>query len=76
MYRDYVGKRPGRHDPDFALLIEHDRSAGSCTLNGIHRLHAELCHSHELIGDRLGPRNTAHIGAEHDFHAGFESFLE
>src|ERR1700730_2644641 len=76
IHRDDVGISARSHHSDLSLHIEHHGRAGRGTLNRIHRLHTEFHHAREFLGNRLGPRNSAHVGAEDDFHPTFQRLLE
>src|ERR1035437_1603614 len=75
-HRDDVGERAGSYHADLALHIEHHGRAGSSALDRIHRLHAEFHHARKFLRDRLGPRDSAHVGAEHDLHSRLQRLFE
>ena len=73
---DDVGIRAGSKDADFPLHIQHFSGARCCGFNRVHCRHAESHHSREFLSDRLGPRNSADIGAKNNFHVRGHGFFE
>src|SRR3954462_1150334 len=74
--RDHVRECAWRNDAYLSFHVEHDRSARGCALDGVHRLHSQFHHAREVLGDRLRPRNAAHVGPIDYLHAGFQGLLE
>ena len=76
VHGDDVGKCPGGDHTDLAFHLEHHGGARSGALNRVHGRHSERDHAREFLRDRLRPRNSAHVGAEDDFHARLQRLLE
>src|SRR6516165_2893787 len=74
--RDQIGVCPGRHGTELAPLAEKLGTPRGGGLYRLHRYHAELDHAGKLLGDRLRPGETTHIGAEGDLDPGPHSLLE
>src|ERR1700730_13409083 len=67
--RGNIGKCSGSYDADLALHLEHHGRPRSSRLNRIHGRHAELHHARKFLRNGLGPRDSAHVGAEDDLHS-------
>src|SRR5581483_2815016 len=73
---DDVGVGARRYHSDLALRFEHLRRARGRASDHVHWRHAQLYHAGKLLSDRLGPRDSADVGAEDNLHPGFQGFAK
>src|SRR5207249_9166224 len=66
------GVCPGSNRPDLPFPIQHLRRPRGRRLNRVHRRHAHLHHPLELLRNRLGPRNAAHVRPKDNLQARFQ----
>src|SRR5271154_832828 len=75
-HRYHVRKRPRCNHPKLSVHVEHGGCARGRALNGIHRGHAQIHHTRELLRDRLGPWNSTHVRSKDNFHSSPQRFSE
>ena len=73
---DQVREGAGRNDAELAALAQQLGRARGRRLDRLHGRHAELDLAGEFLGDGIGPRKAADVGAEGDLHSGVQRLAE